>query len=205
MPGQARERPQHEAHGPCAEAVDDDRADHDEREQHGGEHRGAAQPGDLGEERRGGQDEQQQGEHVVDALHDRRPERLGSRRAGLLVQDDDPRRLARAHRQDHVEELADQRRPRHRSERRTGGRCEQQLPAPRADRHGRRRGRAARGRAAGSRSPAAPPRRRRASTPRAASQRKRADAATPTIGNPAWPSLVRTAAGPRRSPGREAR
>jgi len=116
---------------------DEDRGER-ERDEDDGEDRRAPQPGDVRQERRGGKEEDEEREDVVDPLADGGCERLGARGAGCLVEREDADRLARSRRQDVVEEVADEERARGRADRGARSRREEQAPAQRANEDGQR-------------------------------------------------------------------
>ncbi len=137
-PRQGDERPEEEAHRPGLPAGKDEDRGERERDEDDGEDRRAPQPGDVRQERRGGKEEDEEREDVVDPLADGGCERLGARGAGCLVEREDADRLARSRRQDVVEEVADEERARGRADRGARSRREEQAPAQRANEDGQR-------------------------------------------------------------------
>src|SRR5215207_4017102 len=95
---------------------------------------GPPKPRHLGrEERRDGEEEEQQRQNVVDALCHGGRERLDARGTGLLVEDDDTSCLAGTRGQDRVEEEPDQQCAHAGPERRPPRRLEEVPPADRPD------------------------------------------------------------------------
>ncbi len=115
---QACERPQDEADRTLpVDPKDDDRDDEGKRQRNPENPRGA-NPGHFGKPGKPYEQEQEQGQYVEETLDDNRARRLCARRATERVQGDDPSRVARAKRQDVVEELADEQRLGRRPDRR---------------------------------------------------------------------------------------
>ena len=116
---------------------------HDDRDDdHGGEHARRdgrrVKPADVRQPRLGDEEDQQDREHVIDALEQDGAHDLHRRRGGAVREHHDAHRFARAHGQDVVVEVADQHRVGDGADRRPAPAREQRAPAQRAGEHARR-------------------------------------------------------------------